>query len=273
MLGHAKRTIATLAAALLAALGLTVVTAGAAFAWPDKDIQIQTDCNGVTLTGVGFEYNDQTADSIRWSVDTEPPTEGKLTLDSSTQTIQLPPGHYHLEWKLVIRPGKVERGEPKEFDVPTCPSPQASLACADEGLVLTLTNDASANSDAEFTVDANGTTTSATVAPGGSTDVPVDVPEGENYSVKVTAMDSDLQFDESGVVDCEEETPSESPPTSASPTPPANEEAPPPAPTLPHTGAGFPTGVAAAFALFLLSAGGFLLTYRKGMLPVLRRKH
>jgi hypothetical protein len=33
--------------------------------------------------------------------------------------------------------------------------------------------------------------------------------------------------------------------------------------TLPHTGAGFPTDAARAFALFLLSVGGFPLTYRK----------
>ncbi len=44
--------------------------------------------------------------------------------------------------------------------------------------------------------------------------------------------------------------------------------------TLPKTGAGFPTGAAAALALLLLATGGFLLTYRKGMLPIpLRRRH
>jgi hypothetical protein len=42
--------------------------------------------------------------------------------------------------------------------------------------------------------------------------------------------------------------------------------------TLPHTGAGFPTGAARAFALFLLSVRGLPAAYGKGMLPVPRRR-
>lgn len=264
MLRVTKRKLTILAAAIVGALGLTVVTAGAAHAWPDKDVVTEANCDGVTLTGMGFEHNGQLAQSIEWKIDTEPATSGSLTPAAPTTTIALAPGHYTLSWKLVISPRNYEKGTPKEFDVPECPGSAAPGAtaeadCESEGIKVTLDN-TEGSAEADFTVTVGDDEKMQTVAAGETVDVSFGPLDDGPYTVVVTEVSTKFEKSFDLTVECvDDETP---PPTEPTPTPTVQGS------TLPHTGAGFPTGAAAAFALLLVSVGGFLLTYRKGLLPL-----
>lgn len=264
MLRVTKRKLSILAGALATALGLTLIMVGVAHAWPNKDVTIEADCDGVTLTGKGFEHDGQMAQSIEWEIDTEPATIGSLTPAVPTTTIALRSGHYTLTWTLIITPEKREAGTPKDFDVPECPGSAAPGAtaeadCENEGIQVTLDN-TEGSADADFTVTVGDDEKTQTVAAGETADVSFGPLDDGPYTVVVTEVSTKFEKSYDLTVECvDDETP---PPTEPTPTPTVQGS------TLPHTGAGFPTGAAAAFALLLVSVGGFLLTYRKGLLPL-----
>jgi uncharacterized surface anchored protein len=282
-----------LAGALLTAFGLAGVTAGTAFAWHDK-ITVEVEGCTPTLHAAGLEYQGEFANanysifSLPHVEGDEPVTTGTLESDqegmATAHLDDLAPGDYVLEWFLVKQSNgmRLQDQGSIDFTVGDCapPTPPGSAApgasavfsCETEKVEVTLDN-LDGTAEADFTVTVGDDVQTKTVPAGEEEAVEVGPLQTGTYIVVVAETTTEFEKSFDVTVDCETETPSESPPTSASPAPPVNEEAPPPAATLPHTGAGFPIGLAAAFALFLLSMGGFLLTYRKGMLPVLRRRH
>lgn len=279
MLRVTKRKLTILAAAIVAALGLTVVTAGSAFAWEDKKIEVTADCDQLVLNASGFKEGGHLADSAEYWIFKVPATEGDEPVRAgtivpdqngeATETLEsLPNGSYKLEWMLVLtrdddgKPKNFEKGETQKFEVTDCaakPDAAAEADCENEGIKVTLDN-TGGSAEADFTVTVGDEVKMQAVAAGETADVSFGPLDDGAYTVVVTEVSTKFEKSFDLTVECvEDETP---PPTEPTPTPTVQGS------TLPHTGAGFPTGAAAAFALLLVSVGGFLLTYRKGLLPL-----
>ncbi len=296
MLQVTKRKLTILAAAIVGALGLTVVTAGTAFAW-QLAFQINGTCD--TLTATGFwedrgerpggpvDASGQAVDLVDFRIfagqqlvaegqlyfpDAHNPEEtDKAKKGTGTAKIEptLTAGTYTIEWDVFfINSGKPhDESGSKPLTVAGCETPPGSAApgaaaevdCESDGIKVTLDN-TEGSAEADFTVTVGDDEKMQTVAAGETADVSFGPLDDGAYTVVVTEVSTKFEKSLDLTVECvEDETP---PPTEPTPTPTVQGS------TLPHTGAGFPTGAAAAFALLLVSVGGFLLTYRKGLLPL-----
>lgn len=293
MLRVTKHKAAGLAGVLAAVVGISVVSAGPAVAWK-IELSVEGSCDTLKATGfyeTQFETNTvwggpldsegNEVDTVNFTIQTGTgpvvvpvhfPNLGDDTMTDAergtgTGAIQssIAAGEYTVTWDVYFstghEPGDDKIEIPSGCDTPppgsAAPGVSAEVDCENEGIKVTLDN-TEGSAEADFTVTVGDEVKMQAVAAGETADVSFGPLDDGDYEVVVS--ESTTRFSDSLPVTVEcDETP---PPTEPTPTPTVQGS------TLPHTGAGFPTGAAAAFALLLVSVGGFLLTYRKGLLPL-----